>query len=1715
MFRKNIVMACLLLLCVWAHGQSNVALIVAISDYQHYPQLQTPVNDGGRLAKILREQYGYKVETLFNQQATRSQIIKALRDLRSNTQKTRAEQVIVYYTGHGTDEADEGYWIPYDAEDVGGYIANSEVQGAIQKIQCRQLLLVSDSCFSGQLLTKRIQAGGPEEDKLPVRPRDKELASSLPVKLVLTSGGKEPVLDKTPGSLGHSVFAVKFLDILDRNRGEVRIGDERSELYQAILGYVTINAKQTPQVGFLKDSGSDRGSFVFKYTERRSQYLPANFVGEWDSNYGLLTLTVQGDTRKGSYEGGKIVNWKIEGDALRYSFSEGDEAGTGEFKIVEKNRLFGGHSGHEEWQVQPKGRLTIPTFSAGLALVGKDKNKVAVNEGVVLLGKDEVEVTITGTVEASQLQKITATCAGREFAAKTKADNAKVRFLVKVAAPMGRKERIRVTAHYEAGKSHRILMVNRLQSLDIMPPEMQLEPGQSYTFRCQGQDLDGRLQDLKLTWGPDSCVNQQGVFQSNVPGDYTIWAQPQGIEMQAQAKVTVKTQAVSVPTVNRDEATRKYGLRCFKDAEEAYRAGRHQEALADYQEAENSGVQTLALYQHRAESYEALGKWVEAITDHQSVLRLCALQDKARTHMSLAKVYEKLSQWQQAADAYREARTLDSRSQDAWEKEVLLELTYGDLSRAKEAVAASLRIRETGMMWYCQGQIWQREEKWSEAKSAYEKSLTLDAKLAAQIRPRLSEVEAELSRIRQERLDAEKQQLVAKLSLYYGSRGELRLSVSDLSDEIERITKLEQELSVLRFVPQGEIRSRELASQASDLQQRVRQQDTRYRECVEGSVSEEMNQQLQQLVSSVEQDSASVRETLSQAKKLYQEMSEAKETARSARTLEEKQRQERLEQERLATLKRQQEQAAEAKQRGAEEAERRKREAAEAARLAAEREQQAKIGQTSEDGRYRKYASGVILDTKTNLEWFVGPDKDTTWDEAKSWTDSLTVDGGDWRIPKTEELRVLYQPGKGSRNLDPIFGTTGWCVWSADEGKTSFALYFYFHLGREGRTYRNLSRGTRVFAVRARRHELKERQQQEQLEQEQLAALKRQQEEAEAKWRETEESKQKKREAAEAARLAAEAMQRAETKKQQEVEQQRLSALKRQQEQLQKELEGHCQDVLACIRQNDYAEALKILEKALLGQSPQNFLLIARMQKDIKEIQIQESLKKNDVFKWYQYLQSNTKFEKFFKAEFSSFFTQPLNDSTIQGIRTRLDKIGDYKVDSLEKHTIQRCLYAWFGSNDNELQKNTKTAKRTISLDKIVYRNGKSEEGKILEETTEYIKIEVQEKTVKGVITVKKREIETREKIDRLDPEEEKAKEKLKKLVLSLKKKEYWEARDCLDYFHKEGKDTLVAEDIETQRSIIWNTMPELLIYFAVPFLPSLDKFFGELKFCGNCQGKRKIPCFTCKGLGSPPCPNCNGEGKITSTNVKTSARCPKCYGDGKIQVKRVDTAGTKTYSWITCPVCDGTRYTEQDIQKTINCPSCQGKGRQSYQKCFNCQAKGKIVCDVCQGTGLQSSYQHNTLDNDGQEAEHERPADLKRQQKQAAQWAETSEDGRYKKSREGVILDTKTNLEWYVGPDQGTTWDEAKSWTDSLAVDGGGWRMPTFEELRGLYQQGKGSRNMEPLFVTSGCYMWSCEEKNGSSARRFNFAYGGDDGSGGLSYYGALRGCAVRARRN
>jgi hypothetical protein len=95
--------------------------------------------------------------------------------------------------------------------------------------------------------------------------------------------------------------------------------------------------------------------------------------------------------------------------------------------------------------------------------------------------------------------------------------------------------------------------------------------------------------------------------------------------------------------------------------------------------------------------------------------------------------------------------------------------------------------------------------------------------------------------------------------------------------------------------------------------------------------------------------------------------------------------------------------------------------------------------------RFTKANDGVISDSVTGLDWYVGPNQDNNWYQAKAWTENLSKRGlryqygpdisnhpglgmvwADARRPDGLGLRLLQRPGELAR-LELRLRQTGVC----------------------------------------------------------------------------------------------------------------------------------------------------------------------------------------------------------------------------------------------------------------------------------------------------------------------------------------------------------------------------------------------------------------------------------------------------------------------------------------------------------------------------------------------------------------------------------------------------------------------------------------------------------------------------------------------------------------
>lgn len=233
------------------------ALIIGIDKYSGtWPKLTNAVSDAKALEALLKSKYRFDAfRTLYDDQATRENIISQLEWLTQNVKEN--DNVLIYYSGHGEfkQELNKGYWVPVNAttNSTSNYISNNDIQTFLGGIKSKHTLLVSDACFSGDIFRGKTVTIPFEESE-----RYYSKIYNLVSRKAITSGGIEPVMDG--GKEGHSIFAYYLLKGLSNNNNNYY---DASQLYDAIRIPVINNSTQTPNFQPIKDTGDEGGQFIF------------------------------------------------------------------------------------------------------------------------------------------------------------------------------------------------------------------------------------------------------------------------------------------------------------------------------------------------------------------------------------------------------------------------------------------------------------------------------------------------------------------------------------------------------------------------------------------------------------------------------------------------------------------------------------------------------------------------------------------------------------------------------------------------------------------------------------------------------------------------------------------------------------------------------------------------------------------------------------------------------------------------------------------------------------------------------------------------------------------------------------------------------------------------------------------------------------------------------------------------------------------------------------------------------------------------------------------------------------------------------------------------------------------------------------------------------------------------------------------------------------
>ncbi len=214
------------------------------------PALDTPIGDVDGIAEILQANLGYEPRVVHD--ASKAKIIEEINKIAAETKPE--DSVLLLYAGHGylDDTTKTGYWIPVDASasSAKGWVSNNDVAKLLSAIPAYQLILVSDSCFSGSLT---------REEKVTSKTTEniEDIINHRSV-LAFSSGDEEPVSDE--GKENHSIFAWNLIQALKK----ITATTHGYDIYQIVYTGVKASYPQSPQYGAVLTAGhKEGGDYLF------------------------------------------------------------------------------------------------------------------------------------------------------------------------------------------------------------------------------------------------------------------------------------------------------------------------------------------------------------------------------------------------------------------------------------------------------------------------------------------------------------------------------------------------------------------------------------------------------------------------------------------------------------------------------------------------------------------------------------------------------------------------------------------------------------------------------------------------------------------------------------------------------------------------------------------------------------------------------------------------------------------------------------------------------------------------------------------------------------------------------------------------------------------------------------------------------------------------------------------------------------------------------------------------------------------------------------------------------------------------------------------------------------------------------------------------------------------------------------------------------------
>jgi len=226
------------------------AVFIAIDKYNEWQKLDHPVKDAREIQEILKINYIVdEWRELYDEKASSEGIRTLLTQLRYEVGEN--DSVFVFHAGHGykDETTDKGAWLPFDAGRnpfrKEGWLPHDEIRTYLDRLPARHVFLISDSCYSGDLLAKSRSATIPRFDNEYFRS-----AYNIESRLIITSGASQVVPDE-------SEFAYRLKNALI---GAKEVCIDPLRLFDQVR-----DVQQTkPEFGYMPNSRHKQGgSFLF------------------------------------------------------------------------------------------------------------------------------------------------------------------------------------------------------------------------------------------------------------------------------------------------------------------------------------------------------------------------------------------------------------------------------------------------------------------------------------------------------------------------------------------------------------------------------------------------------------------------------------------------------------------------------------------------------------------------------------------------------------------------------------------------------------------------------------------------------------------------------------------------------------------------------------------------------------------------------------------------------------------------------------------------------------------------------------------------------------------------------------------------------------------------------------------------------------------------------------------------------------------------------------------------------------------------------------------------------------------------------------------------------------------------------------------------------------------------------------------------------------